>query len=460
MILVVGGGLVGSLLAIFLARRGHSVAVYDRQPDPRVRRGSAHRPSINLTLCRRGLDALDRVGLKQAVLELTVPCYGRKIHGIDSSVTDQPYGVRGEAIYSISRVALNDLLVQRAMQEPGITFHFEQKLLQLELGDSTAVFENTASGAVSKVKAEQIFGADGAYSSVRMQLQKTELFNYSQAYLDQGYRELTIPTRPDGTPALAANALHVWPRGGYMLIAFPNRDGSFTSSLHIPWQGERSHESIRNEGQLLDFLREAFPDVVELLPKDAAKEFFARPANSMLTVRCEPWSYRDRVLLIGDAAHAILPYYGQGANAGFEDCAVLDTCVERNGSDWGAAFEQFERIRRPNMNAMAELCVQHFVELRDLVGDRRHLLRRRVERKLHALFPERYQPLYSMVTFSRRSYTEALRLEREQRVIIDRILTLEGIESRLDDPASAQLFARYLDEHGRISKEYHASPAE
>lgn len=459
--LVVGGGLVGSLLAIYLARRGHRVSVYDRQPDPRAARHGTRRPSINLTLCRRGLDALDRVGLKQAVLDLTVPCYGRRIHGLDSSVTEQPYGTRGEAIYSISRVALNELLVAHAAKEAGVTFHFEQKLVQLDLAETGAVFEDLRSGALRRVTGARIFGADGAYSSVRLQLQKNELFNYSQTYLDQGYRELSIPALPDGGWPLEPNALHVWPRGNYMLLAFPNHDGSFTASLHMPWQGERSHESIRTEAQLLQLLREAFPDAVDLLPAGAAQEFLARPANSMLTVRCEPWSYRDKVLLIGDAAHAILPYYGQGANAGFEDCAVLDACLERHPGDFGAVFHQFESQRRPNMNAIAELCVEHFVELRDLVGDRRHLLRKKIERKLHALFPERYEPLYSMVTFSRRSYAEALRLDREQRAIVDRLLAVDGIDSRLDDAAGAQLLGRYLDDHGRTPKALqHASTVE
>ncbi|MDB4952948.1 MAG: FAD-dependent monooxygenase [Myxococcales bacterium] len=426
---VVGGGLVGSLLAVYLARRGFGVDVFERQPDPRMPGPRSSRPSINLTLCERGLAALDAVGLKDRVLALTVPVYGRRIHLIDGSTAFQPYSNRGEAIHSISRNELNAVLVAAAERERGVAYHFDQKCTGLDSRGGTVSFEHAVTKARTEVGPTKIFGADGAYSGVRLQLQKTELFDYSQQYSPQGYKELAIPAGPEGRPVLEADALHIWPRGDFMLIAFPNRDGSFTCGLYAPFHGEHSFASLTTEERLVAFMHEQFPDIAPCIPS-IAEQFFARSANTMVTVRCRPWSRHGNVLLVGDAAHSILPSYGQGANAGFEDCAVLDRCIERHPNDWRGVFAELEELRRPEMDVMADLCVEHFYELREHVAEPRFLLRKAVERRLQELYPERFASLYSLVAFTRTPYSEAVRIESRQRALVDRILAVDGIEQK------------------------------
>jgi kynurenine 3-monooxygenase len=430
---VVGAGLSGSVLAVFLARRGHQVDVFERHEDARVQRG-ARRAALNITLCERGLHALEAIGMREAVLALAVPARGRQVHALDGSVAYQPYGNHGEAIYSISRADLNQALVECAANVPGVRFHFEQKCTRVDLASASAQFEHATTGAIRQISADRIFGADGAYSAVRAQLQRTEQFNYSQEYWRLGgYKSLWLPARPDGKPALETERLHIWPRGSRMLIGFPNRDGSMMLSLLLPLRGEDSYESLSDAARVETFFRAAFPDIVDVIPA-LSEQFFAKPANSLLTVRCEPWSYEDRALLIGDAAHAILPSYGQGANAGFEDCAILDQCMAQHGGDWHAVFQEFERRRKPSLDVMADLCIEHFVELCELVGDPKFLKRREIERMLEERHPRLYRSLYSMVSFSRIPYAEAFAIEQRQRRAVDRIATIEGIEGKIDSP--------------------------
>ena len=444
-IVVVGGGLVGSLLAVYLARRGHLVDVFDRQPDPRRTSGKGHRPSINLTLCERGLAALGAVGIKERVLELAVPVQGRRIHARDGSITYQPYGNRGEAIYSISRTSLNALLVALAERSPNVAYHFEQKCVQVDASTATVRFEHARTGESTEVRSAKIFGADGAYSGVRLQLQKTELFDYSQSYSTLGYKELAIAAGSAGAASLTPDALHIWPRGEFMLIAFPNRDGSFTSALYAPFGGEHSFETLASEPRLLAFMNQQFPDIAPKIP-GLAEQFFARAPNTMVTVRCRPWSRAGNVLLLGDAAHSVLPSYGQGANAGFEDCAVLNSCLDEHGDDWDAVFTTFEQRRRPNMDVMASLCVDHFFELRDRVGDRRFLLHKAIERRLEELHAERFMPLYSMIAFTKTPYVDAVRKDHANRALVERLLAIDGIETRLRGPEMASIVERLTAE--------------
>lgn len=426
-LVIVGGGLVGSLLAVYLARRGFGVDVFDRQSGARGEPGA--RPSINLTLCERGIRALAEVGLADRVLELCVPVRGRRIHARDGSIADQPYGNHGEAIYSISRSELGALLVSIATQTRGVTYHHDQRCVHVDTAAGTARFENTRTGAVAEVAPTKIFGADGAYSGVRLQLQKTALFDYSQQYSTQGYKELAIPAAADGDWLLRPDALHIWPRGQFMLIAFPNANRSFTCALYAPFHGAHSLESLTTEPELVAFMREFFPDIAERIPNLGA-QFFGRAANTMVTVKCQPWSRAGNVLLVGDAAHAILPSYGQGANAGFEDCAVLDRCLDEHET-WADAFTAFEHDRKPNMDVIADLCVDHFSELREHVGDPSFLLRKTVERGLEELDPARFTSLYSNIAFSRMSYVEAVRRDRVSRAAVDRVLS--NIPRRLHD---------------------------
>jgi len=426
---VVGGGIVGSLLAIHLARRGYEVEVWERHSATGVE-GARKRPSVNITLCERGLRGLDTVGLREKILALTVPAPGRRVHSVDGEIAYQPYGNSGEAIYSVSRATLSEALMNLARQEPGVRFHFNQKCVRLDLREGVLHFQHASSGQVTEVRGDRIFGADGAFSTIRTRLQKTDQFNYSQQYWTRAYVSLKIPAGADGAPALEGSGLHVWPRGNCVLIGFPNTDGSIMCSLMLPLKGEESFESIVSPADVVSFFRRTFPDVADVIPS-LAEQFFAYSPNSMLTVRCSPWVHADRVVLVGDAAHAVLPSYGQGANAAFEDCRVLDECMARHGSDWARVFTAFEARRKPSMDAMADLCIVHFEELFDLVGKPGFLKRREIERRIHELYPELYRPLYSMIAFTCMPYEEALRIDQRQRAVIDRIVQIDDVESRL-----------------------------
>lgn len=443
-ILVVGGGLVGSLLSIYLSRQGHEVHVFDRYPDFRQARGSSGR-SINLTICERGFSALDRVGAGDLVRAIAVPCYGRVVHAADGTVEWQPYGNRREAIHSVSRGNLNRALLSLALEEPALTCHFEHKCLEVDLERPAATFQDLQTGAVAERRGDRLFGADGAHSAVRLRLQRSQRFDLVQQYLDQAYKELDVPPAAGGGWALEGNAIHIWPRGHYMLIGFPNVDHSFTLALHMPYQGEPSFASVRTPDDLLRLFERSFPDAIELMP-GLVEQYFGRPEASMVTIRCAPWTYRDRVALIGDAAHAIVPSYGQGANSGFEDCSVLADCLAGAGGDWQAVFARYEALRKPNADAIADLALEHFHELRDLVGDPQFQLRKRVERRINELFPDLYTPLYALVSFTNVSYVEALQRDREQRELIDRVLALPGIHQRLDGEEIREVIGGLLGE--------------
>jgi len=456
-ILIVGGGLTGSLLALYLARRGHEVEVFERRPTtPAPQTGQ--RSALNITLCERGLWALDRVGMRQSILELAVPARGRMVHSPEGNLTYQPYSNQGDAIYSISRTDLNRALIERARRESAIRFHFDVKLTHLDLAQGLARFQH-ADGNSQDVKGERIFGTDGAHSSVRSQLQRLDGYNYSQQYWRHGaYKSIWLPPHDDGSTALAGEALHIWPRGTGMMMGFPNRDGSAMLSLLLPFQGDGSFQQLSGEGELLRFFRKQFGDIVDSIP-NLGEQFFSKPPTRLLTVRCDPWSYAGRVLLLGDAAHAMLPSYGQGANAGFEDCSVLDQCLDAHGEDWAAAFASFEAARRPSLDMMSELCSEHFDELTHLVAEPKFLRRREVERTLGDLYPDSYRPLYSMVSFSRLPYQEAIRIELAQRSAVDRIMELPDVESRLASAEVRRLLEAGVADTDRARSETKATNA-
>ncbi|HVT61660.1 MAG TPA: NAD(P)/FAD-dependent oxidoreductase [Thermoanaerobaculia bacterium] len=438
-VLVVGAGLVGSLLALFLNRLGFRVQLVERHPDPRLpvqrspegRGGAAAGRSINLTICERGFAALDRVGAGDAVRAIAVPCHGRVIHNVDGSLEYQPYGCRGEAIHSVSRGQLNRTLLALALEQPGIDCAFDEKCLEVDLNRPAATFQNHRTGAMATRDGTRLFGADGAYSQVRLQMQKTQRFDYAQEYLDQAYKELRLPAAAAGGWALEKNAIHIWPRGHFMLIGFPNVDATFTVALHMPYEGQPSFSSINGAEELLALFHSCFPDAVPLMPT-LVEDFFSHPATSMITVRCFPWTCGGRVALVGDAAHAIVPSYGQGANSGFEDCSVLADCLAA-GESWPAALAEYERRRKPNAEAIADLALEHFAELRDRVGDPEFLLRKEVERRLSEIYPERFTPLYALVSFTNLPYVEALARGREQEKLISRVMAQPRLRERLGD---------------------------
>ncbi len=430
-ILIVGSGLVGSLLAIFLARRGLAVEVFERHPDLRTLDLSARRPSINLSLCERGFRALDHIGIGDAVRALTVPTYGRAVHSLAGEVSFQPYGERGEATYAILRNDLNRALVDCAERSFGVQFHWDERCLDVDLDHPAATFESGASGRSHRQEATRIFGADGVFSRVRSRLERTPLFNYSQTYLDHAYTELDMPTI-DGTPwARHRNSVHLWPRSTHMLLGLPNQDGSLVCSLHLPIEGDPSFSSLQTPEDLAEYLGRSFPDALPLMP-EAAANFFARRANYFVSIRCYPWTRAGKVALIGDAAHAIVPFFAQGVNAGFEDCLVLDECLDHHPGDWQAAFQLYERRRKPEADAVSDLSLHHFRELRDDLGKPTFLLKRRIEKTLGELYPERFIPLYTMVTFKALPYSEALQRGREQDALIERLLATPAIAQAPD----------------------------
>jgi kynurenine 3-monooxygenase len=441
-ITIVGAGLTGPVLAVFLARRGYSVELFDRGPDPRAATIGRGR-SINITLCPRGLRPLDTIGAGAAVRRIGVLAKGRVIHGTDGSLERQPYGNQGEALLSVSRAELNTTLVEHAAREPGVRMAFDERCLRVDFETRMLTLENRRTGAVTTREFRHLIGADGAHSVVRQHLQKRPHFDYSQHYCKHGNKELLLPADSSAAWSQERESLHIWPRGQYMLIAFPNRDGTTTCTLHMPLEGDISHASLRDARDVERVFAESFSDVRWAIP-DLAAQYFENPVVPMVTIKCAPWSIEDKALLIGDAAHSIWPSYGQGANSAFEDCAVLDAWLERSPDDAREAFIAFERERKPSTDAMADLSIEHFLELRDLVGDPSFLLRKKIERAMSRLFPLAYQPLYSLVSFTHTPYADALALDRRQRKIVDELMAIDGIEERLETPDVARLMEQML----------------
>ena len=420
---IIGAGLVGSLLSIFMAKKGYAVTTFEGRSDPRNRYFEGGR-SINLALSHRGLKALDKVGIRKKVDDLCIPMKGRMVHDLEGNTNFQPYGKEGQFINSVSRSGLNKLLLKEA-EDAGVQINFNHKCLGIDDQKTQAYFV-TKRQSISE-SSSFILAADGAFSAVRNALLKTPRFNYEQHYITAGYKELTIPATDTGDFAMEPNALHIWPRGKYMLIALPNLDKSFTVTLFLPFDGDPSFEKLNTEEDIEYFFKSQFPDALELMP-DLKHDFRSNPTSGLVTVRCFPWA-KDNTLLIGDAAHAIVPFYGQGMNAGFEDCLVLDQIVEDKGGLSQDALRYYQERRKPDAEAIADLALYNFIEMRDKVADPRFLLQKTIERKLHQKYPEKWIPLYSMVTFSEYSYSEALTIGNKQQEIMDKVMSDPQIES-------------------------------
>jgi kynurenine 3-monooxygenase len=420
-IVIVGAGLAGSLLACFLGRAGRPVHVYEKRLDPRS--GPAERGrSINLALSVRGIHALRDVGLADEVLRQSVLMRGRMIHARDGRLTFQPYGKDDtEALHSVSRAGLNRLLVEAAARHDSVRFFFDHRCRGLTTDGSGVEFVDEKQKVV-EAPAAAVIGADGAYSAVRAWMQKREGFNYQQEYLTHGYKELTIPAGPEGSHLLEKHALHIWPRGAFMMIALPNLDGSFTCTLFWPFEGPNSFAALKNEADVLAFFRDQFPDAVPLLPR-LAEEFLHNPTGSLVTIRCQPWRI-GRAVLVGDACHAVVPFLGQGMNAAFEDCSVLVKCLEEAQWSWPAAATRYEAMRKIHVDTLADLCALNFIEMRDRVASPWFLLKKRLGVLLHALFPRFYLPLYTMIEFTRIPYADAVQRSRRQNRMVAAVAAL------------------------------------
>ena len=431
---VMGAGLVGSLLSLYLARRGHAVQVFERRPDPRHAGLQAGR-SINLALSDRGWRALEGVGVAADIRKVGIPMTGRVMHDLHGNLTRQPYGQTGQAIYSVNRGHLNRVLLDLVEAQPGVRLTFGQQCLGIDLKQQNLHLLDTATQREYAVPYTQLFGADGAFSAVRGALQKTDRYDYSQDYLEYGYKELTIEAGPDGSWPLEQNALHIWPRGQYLMIALPNLDGSFNCTLFFPFEGPESFATLQTPADVTAFYTRVFPDAVPLMP-NLTEDFFQNPTGSMVTISCFPWKHDDDVLLLGDASHAIVPFYGQGMNAGFEDCTVLNELLDQHGdANWPTIFAKFQTQRKPNTDAMANLALYNFTEMRDRVADPRFLLQKQIEGKISAQFPGRWTPLYSQVTFSHTPYAEAWAAGQQQDAIMTRLMLHIQTEADFDQPA-------------------------
>lgn len=430
-VLLIGAGLVGSLLSNYLTKHGYTVEIFERRPDMRKDKISAGR-SINLALSERGWRGLNGVGLSDAVRKVAIPMAGRMIHHQDGNINYQAYGKEGQAIYSVSRGGLNCVLMDES-EKSGATIHYNERCTHVDLDKNIASFENIVTGHKQTLTADLIISSDGAYSAGRLSLLFTDRFNYSQSYLEHGYKELTIPPAADGTHQLDKNALHIWPRGGYMLIALPNMDGSFTCTLFFPFEGSPSFAQLNSKEKVSAFFKEVFADAYELMPT-LEDDFFNNPTGSLMTVKCFPWTWKNQVALIGDAAHAIVPFYGQGMNCGFEDCVELNDLIVKHQHDWSKIMPEYQLQRKPNSDAIADLAVANFYEMRDLVGHPDFLLRKKIEARIFDKHPEQWVPLYTMVTFNEFPYSEALSRGKKQDQIMDQVMGLPNIEKIWDSP--------------------------
>ncbi|HEY6645224.1 NAD(P)/FAD-dependent oxidoreductase [Povalibacter sp.] len=442
-ITLIGAGLAGTLLAILLARRGHRVRVYERLPDQRREVIPAGR-SINLALAARGIAALERADVMQQILPLLIPMPGRLLHLPDGAQNFLPYGQHDhEVIYSVSRPGLNRLLLDAA-EAVGVELHFRQRSVDVDLRAQRLLMRDESNGNSWELPLHRVIAADGAGSPLRGALAHGLESRVREDWLEHSYKELTLPADTFGNHRLHKNALHIWPRGGFMLIALPNIDGSFTVTLFLPRQGPESFATLQDEPGINAFFQRHFPDAALLMPQ-LAREFLEHPTGSMATVRSERWSHQDRLLLIGDAAHAITPFHGQGMNCAFEDCSELDTLLQQH-SNWDEAFAAFDRTRHPHTDAIATMALENYEEMRDSVRHPKFQLQKTLSLQLELRFPDRFVPRYSMVMFHDSiPYALAYERGRIQQEILDLLTRKVTTLDQIDFDLAAQLIQQRLE---------------
>jgi kynurenine 3-monooxygenase len=440
---ILGAGLVGSLLSVLLRKRGYDVTVYERRPD--MRRASLYAGrSINLAMSARGWKGLELAGLREALESIAIPMYGRCLHLADGTSAYQQYGKNNEAIYSVSRGELNKSLMTLA-EQCGVNIEFEHRCTNVDVATNRLSFALPDKSNKS-VDADLLFGADGAFSALRVAYSHMDRANFSQTYLEHGYKELCIPPDAAGNMMMEKNALHIWPRHNFMLIALPNTDGTFTCTLFLPFEGEISFEKIKTEQDAITFFDTHFPDARKLMPT-FIEDFFGNPTSSLATMRVFPWHYKDKSALIGDAAHAIVPFYGQGMNAGFEDCTVLDGLLDTYGEDWESILKEYQTKRKPNGDAVANLALNNFIEMRDKVASPAFLERKKIEKELGKLYPEKFISVYEMVSFSHIPYNTAIQCIEAQDELLQRIMAEGDFFSNVEERIFADKLNGWVDNY-------------
>jgi kynurenine 3-monooxygenase len=413
---LIGSGLAGGLLAAYLGRRGYEVDLFERRADPREGNIFGGR-SINLAISTRGIHALEQIGIAEEALRHAIPMRGRMIHDRSGELHFTPYDVDPKkCINSIGRAGLNATVIEAAQRYSNVRVHFNHRCTDVDIESAVAHLESANS--VVTARGDAVLGVDGAFSAVRQSMQlKIGNFQYDESYLAHGYKELTIPPGPDGSWRMEKNALHIWPRKSFMMIALPNPDGSFTCTLFWEFEGPRSFATMKSHEDVRRFFEEEFPDAVPLMPT-LLEDFRENPTGSLVTIRCAPWYYRDKVCLVGDAAHAVVPFYGQGMNAAFEDCVVLDECLEEFPENRERAFAEYFRRRKENADALADLAIGNFIEMRDKTASKTFRAKKKLDHALEAALPGIYLPLYTMVTFTRMPYAKAAKRAQIQDALV------------------------------------------
>lgn len=434
-ITLVGGGLAGSLMSIYLAKKGYDVHLYERRGDMRHGKYEGGR-SINLALSTRGINALSKVGLVDDILGISIPMKGRMMHSTAGDLAYQAYGREDQAIYSVSRGELNIRLLQLADQYENIHMYFDHKCVHANLETNEMTFVN-AQGETVKVVSDVVLSTDGAFSAVRDAMIRYPRYNFSQSYENYGYKELEIVPDSNGNFQMDVNSLHIWPRSSFMMIALPNPGGNFTCTLFMPYDGEVSLSNLQTKEQVSEFFNTYFADAVPMMP-NLVEDFFNNPTGHLATMRCYPW-VKNNVALMGDSAHAVVPFYGQGMNCSFEDCVVLDECIDKFAGDWSMILDQYQKSRKPNADAIANLALQNFIEMRDLVGSPEFLHKKHVEHDLVELYSDIYKSQYERVTFSNDGYLDALNWGAKNDALLEKI-----ISEKLEDRISDQTFMREL----------------
>jgi kynurenine 3-monooxygenase len=429
-VIIVGAGLVGSLWAVYMQKAGYQVVIYERRSDIRKAEISAGK-SINLALSERGWNSLKAAGIEKEIEKIAIPMSGRIMHSTDGDLTYQAYGKKDEAIYSVSRGHLNAIMMDLAENKGNTKIHYQHQCLDADLEKGHITLKNLNTQEVFEDKADVIFAADGAFSAVRYNsMQKVDRFNFSQFYIEDGYKELLLPADENGNYKIEKNALHIWPRGRFMLIALPNEDGSFTCTLFMPFENDKyAFKQLDNDAKIEDFVKKVFPDFYELIP-NLIENWHQNPLSSMSINRCFPWTV-GKFALMGDSAHSTVPFYGQGMNAGFEDCFVMWELYNQH-KDWEKTFKEYQEIRKPDGDALQDLSLDNYYVMRDHVADEKFLLQKKIEAKIHELHPDKWIPLYSQVSFSNIRYSEAYKRGKIQEEIMQKVMSSPTIDKTWD----------------------------